>query len=362
MVLHPCRWNFTPSPGWTREEARILKLCLLKHGIGKWVQILDTGLLPGKMIQQLNGQTQRLLGQQSLAAYTGLRLDVDRIRADNEALTDAQVTRKAGLIINDGGKLTKEQKAALQEASKAKYALTRDQMDAVDAALEEIYSARTKDDEELARHRGLVEELMKEVGEGVRPGREVMAGWTREEKVQKIKALHGRLVEAQTVYRYHVSREVGAVFQRRHKAEVRERDSRDVENNAGAANGGAVVGSCQTGAGKTSKPKKAQGKRGGKKFNTNGKTHSKRGKKADPLSEDDEAGEGMDGLDGLDGMEVELDDVAMTVRECRDAGHAANVSALVSMGFGRRQALDALEEANGSVEAAIEWLMVHCVS
>lgn len=235
-------------------------------------------------------------------------------------------------------------------------------MDAVDAALEEIYSARTKDDEELARHRGLVEELMKEVGEGVRPGREVMAGWTREEKVQKIKALHGRLVEAQTVYRYHVSREVGAVFQRRHKAEVRERDSRDVENNAGAANGGAVVGSCQTGAGKTSKPKKAQGKRGGKKFNTNGKTHSKRGKKADPLSEDDEAGEGMDGLDGLDGMEVELDDVAMTVRECRDAGHAANVSALVSMGFGRRQALDALEEANGSVEAAVEWLMVHCVS
>lgn len=35
------------------------------------MQILETGLLPGKMIQQLNGQTQRLLGQQSLA---GVRL------------------------------------------------------------------------------------------------------------------------------------------------------------------------------------------------------------------------------------------------------------------------------------------------
>ena len=28
----------------------------------------------GKLIQQLNGQTQRLLGQQSLAAYTGLQV------------------------------------------------------------------------------------------------------------------------------------------------------------------------------------------------------------------------------------------------------------------------------------------------
>ena len=65
--LSMCRWNFTPSPGWTKEEAAILKLCLMKYGVGKWVQILETGLLPGKLIQQLNGQAQRLLGQQSLA-------------------------------------------------------------------------------------------------------------------------------------------------------------------------------------------------------------------------------------------------------------------------------------------------------
>ena len=110
------------------------------------------------MIQQLNGQTQRLLGQQSLAAYTGLRLDIDRIRADNEALSDSQVTRKAGLIINDGSKLSKEEKASLQEVSKVKYALTQAQMDAVDAALEEIYSARTEEDAVGRRHRGLVEE------------------------------------------------------------------------------------------------------------------------------------------------------------------------------------------------------------
>ena len=44
-----------------------MKLCLMKYGIGRWVQILETGLFPGKLIQQLNGQTQRLIGQQSLS-------------------------------------------------------------------------------------------------------------------------------------------------------------------------------------------------------------------------------------------------------------------------------------------------------
>ncbi|GFR45105.1 hypothetical protein Agub_g6482 [Astrephomene gubernaculifera] len=132
-------WNFTPAPGWTREEVQILRLCLMKHGVGQWLQILKTGLLPGKMIQQLNGQTQRLLGQQSLAAYTGLQVDVDRIRADNEARTEA--TRKAGLIIYDGPTLTKEMKDKLRKEAQIKYGLTPDQLLKVDEQLEEIASA-----------------------------------------------------------------------------------------------------------------------------------------------------------------------------------------------------------------------------
>lgn len=63
----PARWNCTPAPGWTREEVQVLKLCLMKYGVGHWQHIHSTGLLPGKLIGQLNGQTQRLLGQQSLA-------------------------------------------------------------------------------------------------------------------------------------------------------------------------------------------------------------------------------------------------------------------------------------------------------
>jgi hypothetical protein len=35
-------WNFTPSPGWTRDEAHALRLCLKKFGVGKWVQIVDS--------------------------------------------------------------------------------------------------------------------------------------------------------------------------------------------------------------------------------------------------------------------------------------------------------------------------------
>ena len=62
-----CRWNFSASPGWTYEEKAILKLLLRAHGVGKWKQFTDSNLLPGKKITQMNGQTQRLVGQQSLA-------------------------------------------------------------------------------------------------------------------------------------------------------------------------------------------------------------------------------------------------------------------------------------------------------
>lgn len=98
-------WNFTTSPGWSHEEVMVLKLCLEKYGVGRWVQIVDSGALPGKLIQQLNGQTQRLLGQQSIAAFTGLHVDVDAVRRDNEAKQGPEFVRKGGLLINSGGAL-----------------------------------------------------------------------------------------------------------------------------------------------------------------------------------------------------------------------------------------------------------------
>jgi hypothetical protein len=113
------RWNFTPSPGWTKEELHILRLCLMRFGVGQWLQILNTGLLPGKLIQQLNGQTQRLLGQQSLAACSGLKVDIDRIRADNEQRAD--VLRKGGLIIYQGPTPSRETKQQWQREAKERW-------------------------------------------------------------------------------------------------------------------------------------------------------------------------------------------------------------------------------------------------
>ena len=32
-------WNYTLSPGWTEEEVEVLKVALMKFGIGKWKRI-----------------------------------------------------------------------------------------------------------------------------------------------------------------------------------------------------------------------------------------------------------------------------------------------------------------------------------
>ena len=58
------------------------------------MQIVDAGVLPGKQIQQLNGQTQRFLGKQSLAEYTRLKVDGDRVRADNLAKQGPEIRAK----------------------------------------------------------------------------------------------------------------------------------------------------------------------------------------------------------------------------------------------------------------------------
>ena len=96
-----------------------------------WVQIVDAGVLPGKQIQQLNGQTQRFLGKQSLAEYTRLKVDVDAIRADNLAKQGPEIYRKNGLITNQGSKMKPDALRALRAANEAKYGLTDEQVEAI---------------------------------------------------------------------------------------------------------------------------------------------------------------------------------------------------------------------------------------
>lgn len=77
-------WNYTLSPGWTEEEVEVLKIALMKFGIGKWRKILKSNCLPGKTIAQMNLQTQRLLGQQSLAEFMGIHIDLEKVFQENK--------------------------------------------------------------------------------------------------------------------------------------------------------------------------------------------------------------------------------------------------------------------------------------
>ena len=52
------------------------------------------------------------------AAFTGLQLNIDQIRLDNEARKDVQ--RKSGLIIYQGPAATREMKEAWRRESKEK--------------------------------------------------------------------------------------------------------------------------------------------------------------------------------------------------------------------------------------------------
>ncbi len=98
-------WNYTLSPGWKQEEVNILKLAIQKFGVGKWRKIVNSKCLPGKSIGQIYMQTQRLLGQQSLAEFMGLHLNLESIYHDNMKKTG--VLRKNNFIINTNDNPTK---------------------------------------------------------------------------------------------------------------------------------------------------------------------------------------------------------------------------------------------------------------
>ena len=47
------RWNYSLSPGWSKEDVLILKYALQVYGIGKWKEIEARKVLPSKTIQQM---------------------------------------------------------------------------------------------------------------------------------------------------------------------------------------------------------------------------------------------------------------------------------------------------------------------
>eukprot|EP01098_Paradermamoeba_levis_P005867 TRINITY_DN2439_c0_g1_i1.p1 TRINITY_DN2439_c0_g1~~TRINITY_DN2439_c0_g1_i1.p1 ORF type:complete len:198 (-),score=66.33 TRINITY_DN2439_c0_g1_i1:76-669(-) len=175
-------WNFTLSPGWTREECEILRQAIMKFGFGSWSKIIDCGCLPGKTRAQLNLQSQRMIGQQSLGEFMGIRLDPAVIFNENSQKTE--VTRKNGAIINTGNNPTKEERQMRIEENRKKYELTAEASDKIElidkrntkeAKKERLrimkeklaYLERVLKQREEAREKGLINEEKEEQKEEV---------------------------------------------------------------------------------------------------------------------------------------------------------------------------------------------------
>ena len=119
-------WNFSLSPGWTKKEVEVFGAALIKYGIGSWKKIIDHRCLPGKTVAQLYNQSQRLLGQQSLAEWQGLSVDIPAIFARNAQI---QGQRKNNCLVNSGNKLTKAKLDLLKIQNKKQFGIAQDVID-----------------------------------------------------------------------------------------------------------------------------------------------------------------------------------------------------------------------------------------
>jgi hypothetical protein len=119
-------WNYTLSPGWKAEEVQVLRLALMKFGIGKWKRIVESKCLPGKSIGQIYMQTQRLVGQQSLGEFMGLHVRLEDVFGDNMKRVD--VVRKNNFIVNTNDNPNKDERKRRIEENKLKYGLKPDEI------------------------------------------------------------------------------------------------------------------------------------------------------------------------------------------------------------------------------------------
>ncbi|KAF8059674.1 hypothetical protein HT031_005082 [Scenedesmus sp. PABB004] len=381
-------WNFTPSPGWTKEECLILKLCIMKHGVGQWVAIQATGLLPGKLVQQLNGATQRLLGQQSLAAFSGLRVDVDRVRADNDAKADA--VRKNGLVIWSGPNPTKEMRLQWHQEVKAKYELTAEQQREAEAALEELAAAAAQAARPAAGAPPAVQPLPADL--------DIMEcdadQLPTQQKQLLVCALHARL--AQLLARAAAQPGLAAqatYVQQAQQAQPPSWVLQGLPAVAAAAGAAAGVADSDGSDAKENRPGRANlllrpggrvGKGGGGKGSGKAGSRSAGGKAPGAAKKRARGGRGPqlddgDDDDGAPDSEASFlqraaarrgggrrggdrggGDGGGMLQELMQVALEAGVAQLGEMGYSRAKALDALRECNCDVEAAVEFLATAC--
>ncbi|GAX82248.1 hypothetical protein CEUSTIGMA_g9676.t1 [Chlamydomonas eustigma] len=380
-------WNFTPAPGWTEEETLVLKLCLMKYGVGQWQKIHSMGLLPGKLIQQLCAQAQRLLGQQSLA---GLQVDVDRIRLDNQSRNDVQ--RKSGLIIYSGPPPTRELKQQWRRESKAKYGITSEQLREVESQLEE-----------MSKHQGATSGMGMPVAADGRKSSDVdlmtadATSLSREDKVLLLRRLRMNLASLLVTTQREMGQSVDEALQAAADTAVVETglinrcDPRTMACSTECGDGYGLgisngTNSIDPGAvpirskwlGRTSRRgMKPSHKTGTKNSNVRKKRSSCYQSEEEDFDEeaenDFEADEDEDEVKassikerGSGAEDISENPIRRrkrsksTAQEALDVALEADVTSLISMGFPGKKAREALEFCEGDVQAACEWLFTHC--
>lgn len=156
---------------------------------------------------------------------------------------------------------------------------------------------------------------------------------SKDDKLSVLRLLHSRLEKLHGVLTNHAKQAAKA-------AEAQPSDDSNRENNAVNA----VVR--PTSATVAPISGKSGSRTGGKRKSAGSDVKKGRGRPRKPSSEDD--------------SDVEMEEAA-ALAAAEGAAIAADVATLVAMGFEERQVRDALEEAEGHVEIAAEWLMTHCV-
>ncbi|KAG0297527.1 hypothetical protein BGZ96_006036 [Linnemannia gamsii] len=130
-------WNYTVAPGWSINEAEVLRKALMKFGVGNWSKIIESNCLVGKTNAQMNLQTQRMLGQQSTAEFAGLHIDPRVIGQKNSLIQGDHIRRKNGCIVNTGAKLSREEIRRRVAENRELYELTEEEWTTIDLPLPE---------------------------------------------------------------------------------------------------------------------------------------------------------------------------------------------------------------------------------
>lgn len=71
--------------GWYELEQILLKHCNARFGVGRYASIHSGNFLRKRSTQQLYTQTQRIIGQQSISEFSGIRLDVNEVKCFNRS-------------------------------------------------------------------------------------------------------------------------------------------------------------------------------------------------------------------------------------------------------------------------------------